>query len=114
MTWEQVRDLNEKGMTIGAHTKSHPKLTKITSKEKVQDEILGSKKVLEAKLSIPVSYFAYPYGLYDDSIIDVVKESGFSVALTVKRGSDHRLKDIYTLKRYDLGSSFSDFKNVLR
>jgi peptidoglycan/xylan/chitin deacetylase (PgdA/CDA1 family) len=112
MTWEEVKGLSEKGMTIGAHSQSHPKLTKL-SETKQQNEIAKSKATLEEKLSVPVRYFAYPYGLYNDQVVKEVKESGFNLAVGLEKGKVQRIENIYTLKRYLVGSNFETFKEIL-
>lgn len=114
MTWEQVHDLASKGMTIAAHTKSHAKLTKIKSRKGIEQEILGSKKVLETEMNIPIVYFAYPYGLYNAEVIDVVKESGFLAAFGVVQGKTEKTSNMYFLRRNNMGSSMDTFLRAIQ
>lgn len=113
MTWEQVHDLASKGMTIAAHTKSHAKLTKILSTKGLEQEILGSKKVLEKELNTPIVYFAYPYGLYNKEVINVVKESGFLAAFSVIQGKIEKTSNMYFLRRNNMGSSMDTFLKAI-
>ena len=53
-------------------------------------EIAGSKEILERNLGIQVKAFAYPYGLHNESVRDVVKETGYEAAFTVS-GSEDRV-----------------------
>ena len=114
MTWEQVQDLNNHGMTIAAHTKSHAKLTKILTKKGLELEIMDSKKILEKKINTPVNYFAYPYGLYNSEVIDVVKESGFLAAFGVTQGKIEKANNMYFLRRNNMGSSFDIFLRAIQ
>ncbi len=114
MTWEQVHGLASKGMTIAAHTKSHAKLTKIKSRKGIEQEILGSKKVLEKELGIPIVYFAYPYGLYNTEVIDVVKESGFLAAFGITQGKIEKTSNMYFLRRNNMGSSMDTFLKAIQ
>lgn len=114
MTWEEVNNLKERGMKVAAHTKSHPKLTTIKSREDLIKEITESKTILEAKLKTPIDYFAYPYGLYNDEVQEIVKSTGFVAAVSLDKGSKQSKENIYALKRYNLGSSFEFFKEAIK
>ncbi len=75
LPWETLRSLSgAPGVTIGAHTLSHPMLAKHDA-EFVRAEIAGSKARLEAELDIPIRHFAYPVG---DPISAGVREFGFA------------------------------------
>lgn len=69
---------------IGAHTMTHPALPKIPLCQ-AKKEIHESKRWLENLLDSEVPMFCYPYGYYDESIVEVVRKSGFRGARTVKR-----------------------------
>jgi peptidoglycan/xylan/chitin deacetylase (PgdA/CDA1 family) len=114
MTWDEIKDLHQRGMSIGAHTKSHPKLTKIKTEKELEDEIVGGKQILEEKLGIPIEYFAYPYGLNNYITIDVVKKAGFLLAVGIKKGDDQELHDIYKLERDNMNSNFISFLRAVQ
>lgn len=77
-TWEQIKEMSEKyGFAIGWHTWSHPNLTHISRHEMVN----------EITPPFPMDYFAYPYGEYNQVVLDVVKECGFKMAWSVTQGS---------------------------
>ena len=69
---------------IGAHTITHPVLPEIPLPE-AEREIHESKLWLENLLGSEVSMFCYPYGCYDESIVNAVRKAGFRGARTVKR-----------------------------
>lgn len=81
----QLRHMAATGMEIGAHTRTHARLPDLDEK-RMLDEVKGSKMDLEDLLGLPVSSFAYPYGLYDDRSIASVRESGFRTACTTNTG----------------------------
>ncbi len=70
-------------MTIGGHTKTHPKLSKLSEHE-AREEIIGGKKQLEDWLGQAVRHFAYPYGDFSERAIALVKDAGFQTAVTVR------------------------------
>ena len=65
-TWEQIRELADGGVTIGAHTVTHPILSRIEEAKDVEQEIVQSKAEIEERLQRPVDFFAYPNGMRDD------------------------------------------------
>lgn len=89
--WQQI---DQDGFEIGAHTRTHPDLRGVKD---LAGEITGSKTDLEAMLGHPVRSFAYPSGKYNDSVVKVVRDSGFSVAVTTDGGytwtTDLKLKE---------------------
>lgn len=71
---------------IGAHTMNHTYLRDLPL-QRVKYEVEQSKKYLERNLGIKVVSFAYPYGAFDNAVIDVVKKAGFRSAVTEISGS---------------------------
>lgn len=80
MTWDNLRTLSDAGMTIGAHSRSHPFLNKITNPDILTNEVRGSKRSIEEHLGITVQQFAYPFGQYTASTTAEVRKAGFSSA----------------------------------
>lgn len=76
------------GVTIGAHTLSHPMLAKHPDEE-ARREIVESKAWLEDALGAPVHHFAYPVGDPGSAgprEFALVKEAGFASAVTTRPG----------------------------
>jgi len=90
--------LAARGHTIGCHTHTHPDLTTLPPHE-LEDEIAGSKRVLEAILGGPVTAFCYPYGARNARVADEVRRAGFQVAFTVDLGGVSAGNDPYELPR---------------
>jgi len=86
------------GMEIGAHTRSHPKLTQCGAAA-LRDEIGGSKRVLEDTIGASVSQFCYPYGDHDPAVVDAVRRAGFDAAVTTQRGRVRAGQDLFVLPR---------------
>lgn len=62
MRRKDLEVLLRKGHSVGGHTKTHAKLSQIDSIDRLQDEILISKKKLEDKLGKNIKHFAYTFG----------------------------------------------------
>jgi len=86
------------GMEIGAHTRSHPKLTQCGAAA-LRDEIGGGKRALEDAIGASVSQFCYPYGDHDDAVVNVVRRAGFDAAVTTQRGRARVERDLFRLPR---------------
>lgn len=80
MTWDQVRTLRDEGWEIGAHTRTHPRLTTLDDVG-VEFELAGSKHDLEEALGSPCATLAYPYGDADPRVEAAAGEAGFAIAV---------------------------------
>lgn len=80
---EEIKKINS-DFEIGAHTMTHPRLTKINEKEAF-DEIMDSKKYLENITKKEIKCFCYPCGKYNKEIKELVKKAGFVYARTMRR-----------------------------
>jgi peptidoglycan/xylan/chitin deacetylase (PgdA/CDA1 family) len=103
MTREQVRELHALGMTIGAHTVTHPILARIPD-DAAREEIAGSKRALERELGAPVTVFAYPNGKpggdYGAGHVAMVREAGFEAACSTAWGVASRASDPFQIPRF--------------
>lgn len=62
MTWSDLAALSEQGHVIGAHTRTHARLSTLTSVAQLEDEIAGGADAIEKRLGSPVDHFAYTFG----------------------------------------------------
>lgn len=103
MTSRQVIQLRDAGMQIGAHTCTHPILTKLSDSDALA-EITTSKAALEAVLSEPVSLFAYPNGKpgtdYFERHAVMVRQAGFTAAVSTASGVSSAATDVFQLPRF--------------
>ncbi|MBC7329537.1 polysaccharide deacetylase family protein [bacterium] len=109
LQWEEIREMSDNGIEFGAHTVSHPLLTRV-SLDKAREEIELSKMEIEEKLGKEVKYFSYPYGDYNEEIIEIVKVVGFHCALTVEPFPIKKWTNLYKLGRIAIVSNFHHFK----
>lgn len=88
-TWEQVFELCAKyDFKLGWHTWSHRDLTSLSEQE----------IMMEVTPPFPMKYFAYPYGTYNDLVIDCVKRAGFIEAHSVHQGTNNVADPDYKFK----------------
>lgn len=113
LTWEQVQELSDAGMTIGGHSKSHPYLWKITDPLQLKKEITDNKKIIESHIGKTITAFAYPFGLYKPITIAQVKAAGYTTARTGYERATHTKQDLYTLHSIQVSSNMKMFVGVL-
>ncbi len=95
----QARDWLLAGNWIGAHTCTHPRLSKIP-RDRAREEIFSSKRKLEDRFGQAIEHFAYPFGDYDEAVVEMVREAGFKTAVTMDRGVNDRNTNPFRLKRW--------------
>jgi len=106
----QMREMEANGMTIGAHTQTHPILAKI-SPEEARSEIALSKLALESKGFAVSPIFAYPNGQpsdWSEHTEETCSEIGFTAALTTMQGVNTRATHLFRLKRIALDGTDDD------
>lgn len=80
--WAMTEELKNAGMTIAGHTLDHANLPTLSAAE-MERQLRESKATLEKKLSVSLMHFAYPYGAYNDSVVEAVKRAGYRSAVTL-------------------------------
>src|SRR5204862_4493306 len=103
ITWEQLADMRDNGVDIEAHSATHQDLreghtitlaspggkktrTKLTGpqyEQWVQNEVVGSKQLLEQRLGIKVNCFAVPFGNYNEHVKEIARNAGYEAMFTV-------------------------------
>jgi peptidoglycan/xylan/chitin deacetylase (PgdA/CDA1 family) len=98
MSVNQLNDLASAGFTIGSHTLTHPDL-RVLQADSVEQEISGSKSLLEDLLQRPVEEFAYPYGAVTQDSRTAVISAGYTRAFSRISGRVHCADDPFLIHR---------------
>src|SRR5437667_6275350 len=103
ITWEQLANMRDNGVDIQAHTATHQdlreghtvmviepggkrsrkKLTGADYEKWVQNEVVGSKELLEQRLGVKVNCFAVPFGNYNEHVKELARNAGYEAMFTV-------------------------------
>ena len=76
MTWEELKLLQEAGMSVQSHGLHHQPLTELDL-DVLRDELRVSKKLLEQHLGSAVNYFAIPGGFVDERVYAEILNAGY-------------------------------------
>ena len=102
MTWEDVRELDDKGFTIGSHTCSHPNLALLRSEE-LRFELEQSKRILEKVCKKPCRHLSYPHSQHTDEVCAAARAAGYATAVTtVFAYGNFKGDDLFRLRRFPL------------
>lgn len=80
------------GHEIAVHCRTHANLTELDDAG-VRRELLEDKTALEELFNCKINGMAYPYGAYDDRVIDIVRDCGFAFARTVADTHDFKMPE---------------------
>jgi len=114
VTWSQVKEMNSSIIEIGAHSRTHPSLGRV-SEGQLSEEVTGSVKDITDKLGYAPVSFCYPNGQpadYSDLTIKYVRDSGCKCAVTAFCDS-YPNENIYELRRFGINNRWQQFANVV-
>lgn len=99
MDWKEIKELQaQEFFSFGSHGMTQAYLPGL-SEDKLEYEILESKKILEKGLGVKIDYIAYPVGGFNNAIKALVEKAGYKAAVTTNRGYDRFDKDLYEINR---------------
>jgi peptidoglycan/xylan/chitin deacetylase (PgdA/CDA1 family) len=108
LTWPELRELNASGLfDVQSHTYWHPnfkseqrRLDPRKYQEFVAFQLTQSKLTLERMLGCRVDLLAWPFGIYDDELIQMAAHSGYVAAFTIERRAVRESDSIMALPRF--------------
>jgi peptidoglycan/xylan/chitin deacetylase (PgdA/CDA1 family) len=95
-----VKAMLAAGWELAAHTINHLDLTELGAEE-LEEEVEGSRKILQHEFKVPVNNFCYPAGQFDETVIEAVEAAGFVGATTEIPGFAEKDKP-YELARLEI------------
>lgn len=114
VSWEMLREMQEGGITVGAHSVTHRELIGLDSSE-AKMEIEESADIIERRSGIRPEWFSYPRGKYSSILSRMVQDSGYRGAVTVRPGTNRRPYDYFGLRRTEISrdDDLRDFRMKL-
>ena len=98
MSWEQLKEMNDAGMSIQSHGHHHNYFSDMSESE-IESELRLSKQTIEDKLGSKVSVFAPPGGRFDLRVVKIAKQLGYQCIATSVPGCVKKNQE-FTLPRF--------------
>jgi len=111
LNWDEIKEMLKYGVEFGSHTLTHPHLIQITEEE-AKKEIFDSKKIIEDKIGKEIKFFCYPYGEYNEKVVEFVEMAGYKGAVVTPKKNMKIINSKFTMKRVGIygHNSFFIFK----
>jgi peptidoglycan/xylan/chitin deacetylase (PgdA/CDA1 family) len=93
LSWDQVKEMSQRGFEIGSHSVSHPFLTRVDD-EKLTQELKKSKNQIEKICGKKVITIGYPFGDYDNNVIQKAINCGYLFGCSYKHDISKFREDI--------------------
>ncbi|WP_345157591.1 polysaccharide deacetylase family protein [Pontibacter saemangeumensis] len=97
MSRAQVKELSERGHVIGSHTWDHQNVKKLKPEDWLT-QVEKPKVVLEQITGNPVTYFAYPFGLWNKEAVPELRSRGITAAFQLANSLDTEAP-LFTIRR---------------
>ncbi len=113
---ESLIAMDAAGIEIGAHTRSHTDLGKVTDDQVLIDEVITSSLELEAAIGRKIRYFAFPYGLtpnLNSKVFGMLRSAGFLGACSAYGGWNDVGDDPFHIQRLHGDPNIERIKNWL-
>jgi peptidoglycan/xylan/chitin deacetylase (PgdA/CDA1 family) len=127
MNWRDLNELKNDGHYIGSHTMTHGEISTLADETEIKIELQDSGKLIEKNLGYFPKTIAYPFGTYNKKIIDLSKDIGYSIGLTVRQipynPSVHSVFEIPRIELFNepwwkarlrMASIFQNVKTIIR
>ena len=111
LTWDQIRELKDEGVVIGAHSHTHSHMNKMTIEE-IKNDIEKSNQIFLKEIEEIPTLFAYPYGEADEIMTEVLKKYKYKTAFGQHSGVVNETSNLYYLPRFSLNEKYGDIERV--
>lgn len=115
-TLEQLRILAGAGIEIGAHTRTHADLGRVTDYDQAYDEIVTAGEELARAVGQRIRYFAFPYGLHANLsplAFHIARDAGYAGVCSAYGGYNYPGGDAFHLQRIHGDDDMLRLKNWL-
>jgi peptidoglycan/xylan/chitin deacetylase (PgdA/CDA1 family) len=112
LTWAQLREMQEAGMTIGSHTHLHVRVDKVTDPAVMHKEVTGSRDILQNRLGAG-EFLAYPFGALSAAGDSAARAAGYRAARAFSGGPWNSARDLFRLHAIPMTGSMTRFRQVV-
>ena len=111
MTWEQLQELQDAGMTIGSHTRTHPILP--AYHKALHNEVQMSRADIAQHLGKAPDFLAYPFGQWDAESAAWARTAGYRAARTYRGGAWNAPSNLYHLRAVPVTDNMRAFERAV-
>ncbi len=116
MNWSEIKEILKFDFVhVGNHSHSHGYLVDKSDAE-IEEDLKKSIKIFKDKLNYETKFFAYPFGEYKNSYIEIVKKLGFDYGFGQHSGVMDKTKNKFELPRFPINEKYGEekrFKTIL-
>lgn len=105
MSWDQIRELRDNGVTIGSQTHSHLHMA-LKGPDASKSDIDESNTRFQAELSMTPTLLAYPYGEASSAVMALARQTGFAFGFGQHSGVVHKSSPPYFLPRFAFNEEY--------
>jgi peptidoglycan/xylan/chitin deacetylase (PgdA/CDA1 family) len=102
-SWDEVREMSSHGIEIGAHSLTHPILSRVTDEARLAEEIGRPRQIIAERIGRTPTAMAYPVGglwTFDARVLRLVAEAGYDFGVSYVQGINEWSRlDRYALRR---------------
>lgn len=118
MSWPELVELVEAGITIGSHAFTHHSLGRMPA-ESAREQLARSRALIAERTGQAATAFAYPFGTradYTPATAALVAETGYDCAFTSQHGCIQPGADVMELPRIKVegGEGFDMFRRIVQ
>ncbi len=111
LLWNEVREMAANGIFFGAHTVTHPTLSAVTERARIDWELRLSKERVEQETNREAPIFCYPNGRDADiteAVVESARRCGFQAAVQTEPGLNTSDTDLMRLRRMGAEPDFDE------
>jgi peptidoglycan/xylan/chitin deacetylase (PgdA/CDA1 family) len=114
LNWREIKEMADSGLVnIGSHTRRHTRLREGIDPDLLEDEVAGSRRIIEEKLGRPAPLFCYPNGDCSREAYCTARER-YEGAVSTQRGWHTPGQDSHLVRRISMHEDVSRSPSALR
>ena len=105
INWDNLNKLVSNGIEIGNHTHSHDyflNMDTVTRHKAFYEDVQLAQEIIKSKLNVEPKVFAYPYGEFDEGMMEVIRKMGFIGATAQNSGVMSYYSELFALPRFPM------------
>ncbi|MEQ8859795.1 MAG: polysaccharide deacetylase family protein [Pseudomonadales bacterium] len=114
LTWEELRELEARGVEVANHSRSHPHYllrradeSEADWRQRIATDMRAAAQRLDEELKEPLRAIAYPYGEFDPALTELTAELGL-VGFGQQSGPVGRASNLQALARFPMAGRYAD------